>query len=323
MVGLTGLVALTGCRSSPSVAAYVGEEQISVDSLAAAVDERLADPGIATFAAGDRTAYARQVLSQQVAERVYAAAAERYDVEVSDADVADRIDVLLAGAPPEAVFQQLAEQQGVNAHDVQENIRQQLLRQRAATAADAVDLSDAALRQRYEKSRDTLAQVQLGVITVPDQATADAVLAQLTADPASYPTVAAQYAGSSTLAETQAFTADQLAQLPEVLAAPVTATAPGQGFTQSVPQAGGVVVGFVVGRDVPAFADVRDQLAQKAASEADAAGAELVGDVRDDIRITVNPRYGVLDGDQVVAGTGGVVQLLEDAGNAAAGSSGN
>jgi peptidyl-prolyl cis-trans isomerase SurA len=319
LVGLTALVALTGCRTSPSVAAYVGEEQISVDSVSAAVDERLADPDIAAFAGSDRTTYARQVLGLQLDERVYAAAAQRYDVQVTDADVADRIDVLLAGAPSDAVFTQLAQQQGVNADDVRENIRQQLVRQRAATTAGDVDLSEAALRQRYEQSRDSLAQVRLGIITVPDQTTADDVLAQLTADPASYPALAAQHAGSNTLAQPQAFAADQLGQLPPVLAGPVATTAPGQGFTAAVDQAGGVVVGFVAGRDVPAYADVRDQIAQQAASEADDAGAALVGKVRDGMHITVNPRYGVLDGDRVVAGTGGVVKLLEDAGTAAAG----
>jgi peptidyl-prolyl cis-trans isomerase SurA len=319
-VGLTGLVALAGCRTSPSVAAYVGDDRISVDALSAAVDERLADPDIATFAAGDRAAYARQVLSLQVAERVYAAAAARYDVAVSDADVQDRIDTLLSGADEATVFHQLAQQQGITAADVRENIRQQLVRLRAATAAGQADLSDAALQQRYADSRDTLARVQLGIITVPDQATADAVLAQLTADPAGYPALAAQYAGSNTLPAPQAFDAGQL---PGVLAGSVAATPPGQGFTQAVPEAGGVVVGFVAGSDVPAFADVRDQLAQEAASEAEAAGATLVGDVRADIPITVNPRYGVLDSGRVVAGNGGVVQLLETAGGVTAGGSGD
>jgi hypothetical protein len=320
VVGLTGLVVLTGCRTSPSVAAYVGESQISVDSLSSAVDDRLADPDIATFAAGDRTAYARQVLGRQVTERVYAAAARRYDVEVSAADVADRIDVLLAGASAEEAYRQLAQEQGVNADDVRESIREQLIRQRAATVAGAADLSDAALQQRYEQSRDTLAQVQLGIITVPDQATADGVLARLAADPAAYPTLAARYAGPNTLPAVQAFAADEL---PEVLADSVSATAAGQGFTQAVPQAGGVVVGYVAGAAVPPFADVRDQLQQEAETEAEQAGAALVGEVRTDLDITVNPRYGVLDDGQVVAGTGGVVQLLEDAGAGAAGGGGD
>ena len=319
-VGLTALVALAGCRTSPTVAAYVGDDRISVEALSAAVDTRLADPGIATFAAGDRTAYARQVLSLQVTERVYAAAARRYDLAVSDADVQDRINTLLGGADEATVFPQLAEQQGVTAEDVRENVRQQLVRLRAATAAGKADLSDAALQRRYDDSRSQLAQVQLGIITVPDQATADAVLAQLTADPAGYPALAAQYAGSNTLPAIQAFSAGQL---PGVLASSVAGTPPGQGFTQAVAEAGGVVVGFVVGSDVPAFADVRDQLAQQAASEAEKAGATLVGDVRADIGVTVNPRYGTLDNDKVVAGSGGVVQLLEDAGGATAGGSGD
>jgi peptidyl-prolyl cis-trans isomerase SurA len=302
------------------VAAYVGDARISVDQLSAAVDERLADPAIATFAHGDRTAYARQVLSLQVTEQVYSTAARRLGVEVSDADVSDRIRTLLAGADQQQVFGQLAQQQGVNADDVQENIREQLVRQRAAAAAGKVDLSDAALQQRYQQSRNSLAQVELGIITVPDQATADRVLARLTADPAGYEALAAQYAGSNTLPAPRSFGPGQL---PTVIADSVAATQPGRGFTQAVPEAGGIVVGFVRKSVVPAFADVRGQLAQQAASEADNAGAALVSGVRDDLHITVNPRYGVLnDNDTVVAGNGGVVQLLEDAA-AVAGGSGN
>lgn len=321
LVGLTGLVGLAGCRTSPTVAAYVGDAQVTVAELDAAVDERLADPDIAAFAAGDQIGYTRSVLSGLVTEQVYAVAARRLDVAVSDADVQQRIDQLLAGADQATVFGQLAKQQGVNAEDVRENIRQQLVRIRAAEDAGKADLSGAALRQRYEASRAQLSQLQLGIITVPDQATADAVLAQLTADPAGYPALAAQYAGNNTLPTIQAFGTDKL---PQVLADSVAATQPGQGFTQAVPAAGGVVVGFVAGTVVPPFADVRDQLEQQAASEADTAGAALVDGVRADLDITVNPRYGVLDKNQVVAGDGGVVKLIKDAATGAtAGGNGN
>jgi peptidyl-prolyl cis-trans isomerase SurA len=44
--------------------------------------------------------------------------------------------------------------------------------------------------------------------------------------------------------------------------------------------------------------------------------------VRSDLDVTVNPRYGVLEDGQVVPADGGVVQLLEDAGDPAAGSGG-
>jgi SurA-like protein/parvulin-like peptidyl-prolyl cis-trans isomerase-like protein len=313
--GLAAAGGLAGCRTSPSVAAYVGDEQVSVAELDDAVAERLADPDIAAYAAQDRTGYTRQVLSLQVGEEVYAAVARRAGIEVSDADVRVRIDQLLDGNDPAAVFRQVAQQQGASEADVVENVRQQLVRQRLAVDAGRADLSEEGLRARYDQTRDSLTQVELGLVTVPDQATADAVLAQLTADPAGYPAVAAPFAGPNTLPQVEARSA---AELPPVLAEPVAATPAGRGFTLVVPEAGGVVVSFVRAVVVPEFADVRDQLADQAAGEADESGAELVADARDDLDLRVNPRYGVLEESAVVAGDGGVVQLLEDADDAAA-----
>ena len=308
-IGLAGAAVLAGCRTSPDVAAYVGEAEVTVAELRTAVDQRLADPDIAGYAAADETGYVRKVLGLQVAEEVYDAAARRYDVTVTDAEVAQRIDTLLAGASRDDVFRQLAQQQGVNAADVEENIRQQLIRVELASATGEADLSEAALQARYEQSRGALSEVQLGIITVPDQATADAVLARLVANPASYPAVAAQYAGNNTLPAVRGFSS---ADLPPVLADAVARTSPGRGFTQAVPEAGGVVVGFVTGTVTPTFAEVREQLAQQAGTEADQAGAAVVGAFQDDVGITVNPRYGMLEEGQIVPAEGGVVQLLED-----------
>ena len=39
-VGLVALAGVAGCRTDPSVAAYVGEEQVTVDELTTAVDTR-------------------------------------------------------------------------------------------------------------------------------------------------------------------------------------------------------------------------------------------------------------------------------------------
>jgi peptidyl-prolyl cis-trans isomerase SurA len=302
------------------VAAYVGDGQVTVAELDDAVAQRLADPDIAAYAKKDPTSFTRQVLSLQVGEQVYADVARRYGIEVSDADVRARIDQLLAGNDPQAVYTQVAQQQGASREDVFENVRQQLVRQRLAVAQGHADLSDDALRARYEQTKAQLSTVELGIITVPDQATADQVLAQLLADPAAYPAVAAQYAGPNTLPALRSFAPSDL---PDVLAAKVTATPAGQGFTQAVPEAGGVVVGYVSAVTVPPFEDVRDQLAQQAASDADKAGAATVSAARDDLHVTVNPRYGVLDQGNVVAGKGGVVQLLQDAGAGAGAAAGD
>jgi hypothetical protein len=310
LVGAIGL-GLAGCRTSPSVAAYVGDAQVSVAEVDDAVAERLADPGIAAYAADDEAGFTRQVLSLQVAEEVYAAAARRYDVQVSDADVEARITELLQGNDPDAVFAQVAQQQGANREDVVENVRQLLLRTRIAAAAGQLDVSEQALRARYEQSRGALSTIRFGYVTVPDQATADDVLAQLTADPAGYPAVAAQYPGDYTLPELDT---QPVAQLPSVLADGLAGAAPGQGFTLPVAEVGGVVVGFVEAVTVPSFEEARDQLAEQASADAEESGAALVTAVRDDLDVDVNPRFGVLDEGRVVAEEGGVVQLLSDAG---------
>jgi peptidyl-prolyl cis-trans isomerase SurA len=310
LVGAAGLGGLAGCRTSPTVAAYVGDTQVTVAELDDAVAERLADPDIAAYAQDDETGFTRQVLGLQVGEEVYAVVARRYDVQVTDADVRARIDELLGGGDPDAVYTQVAQQQGASPEDVVENVRQQLVRQRIAVAAGKADLSDDALQARYEQSQAALSTVELGIVTVPDQATADALLAQLLADPAGYPALAAQHPGSNTLPQVQAFAS---ADLPDVLAGSVAATPAGQGFTQAVPEVGGVVVGFVRAVTVPSFDDVRSQLAEQARADAEEAGAALVAAVRDDLHPKVNPRYGVLDEGRVVAGKGGVVKVLEDA----------
>ncbi|MGY1840474.1 MULTISPECIES: SurA N-terminal domain-containing protein [unclassified Modestobacter] len=314
--GLVAVAPLAGCRTAPTVAAYVGEDQIGVAELDDAVDARLADPAIADHVAGERADYTRQVLSLRIDERVYDEAADRLGVEVTDAEVRDRIAALLGDSDPDVVYAQVAQQQGATREDVFSSVRHELLRQRLADAAGRVDLSEAALRARYEELRPQLQQVAVGFVTVPDQATADAVLARLTADPAGYPAVAAEFPGQATLPQVQTTSPDQLAG---PLAEAVAATPAGQGFTVPLPAAGGVVVGFVAGRTEPSFAEVRDQLAEQAAQQAGELGAEIVAEVREDLDPVVNPRYGVLEDARVVTLTDGVVQPPADAAAVAAG----
>jgi len=186
--------------------------------------------------------------------------------------------------------------------DVFETIREQLLRQEIAVAAGKADaLSDAGLQARYEATKGSVTDVAMGYIAVPDQATADATLARLTASPADYPAVAAQFAGRFTLPEIEVRSADQI---PGVLAEGVAAAAPNTGFTTPVPEAGGIVVTFVQG--APSFEQLRDQLEQQAMVEVDQAGAELVSEVRDDLGVRLNPRYAEHEDGE------GVVDFLDD-----------
>lgn len=309
---------LTGCRTSPNVAAYVGDEEVTAQELEAAIDERLADDEVAAYAEASGEAFTRRVLSLLVQEEVYAVAAERYDVQVSDGEVRARIDELLGDDDPETVYSQLA-QQGIGRADVFENVRQQLLRREIAAAEGrAVQLTDEQLQARYEEVRETQAQVRLGYITVPDQATADAIAAQLQADPRSYPAVAAQYAGPYTLPELEDRSPDQV---PGPLAEQVAGARPNTAFTLPVEEVQGVIVTFVEGTVYPTLEELRPQLEQEATDATDAAGTELVDEVRADLDVTVNPRYGVLadDGQLNPAwGDSGVVDILEDDSTASA-----
>lgn len=304
------VVSLSACRTSPSVAAYVGGATVTTAELSEAVDARRQDPLIAAYADSDEAAYTRQVLGLLVEEEVYAAAAQRYDVAVSDSEVRERIEVLLDGDAPGDVYDQLAGQ-GISRADVAENVRQRLLRQQIAVAEGvATEPTQAQLQARYAEVAQDRAQLRFGYVTVPDQPTADAVLAQLRAAPDSYPAIAQTYAGQYTLPQLEVRPGEQL---PGALAGQLAALEPGTGFTVVVGQVTGVVVGFLDDIVYPDFDDVRPQLDQEVADAASQAGAALVAEVRSDLEITVNPRFGQLGDDGALVPVGSrVVDLLED-----------
>ena len=299
------LPALTACRSSPDVAAYVGDAQVTVAELERGVDERTRDEDIAQVAEADRAGYTRLVLGFLVQQELVAAVAERYDVRVGDAAVRTRIDELIGEQDPDDVYAQLA-QQGVSRADAAENIRQQLILEELGET-DAP--TEEELRERYAEVRDDLAGLEFGVITAPDEAQAEAVLAELTADPAAYPAVAARYPGSSTLPE---LVRGDPAEVVPVLAEQLDAAPPGSGFVLPLEAAGGVVVGFNAGEVTPTFEEARPELEAQAETEGQAAAQDRVSEMRDDLDVTVNPRYGVLDDDgRLVPGGGGVVEILD------------
>ena len=304
---------LTACKTSPNVAAYVGDERVTVTELENAVERRLeGDPDLAAFAAEQPDTYARQVLSLLIGAEVHMAAAERFGVQVDDDDVRRRLEDLLAGSDEDAQYAQLAAR-GIGRADVFETVRQQLVRQEIAEAEGAAEApTEAELQARYAEVREELAEISFGYITVPDEAIAAGVLAQLTADPASYPALAAQYPSPTTLTTLETRAPDDV---PPPLAEGIAAAEPNSGFATPVPEAGGVVVTFVAGPVYPPFEDVRPQLEQEAAGAAQAAGGELVDAVREDLGVTVNPRYADLgDNGELVEREGGVVDFLDDGG---------
>ena len=313
-MGLVALAGVAGCRSDPGVAAYVGDEQVTVGELRTAVDTRLEDPALAEAAAGREEEFTRLVLRRLVEAELYDRFAQRYGVTVDDDDVRARLDELLAGEDPEAVYAQAASQ-GVARADVFETVRQQVLRQRVAESQGLVGgLSEEELRAAYEEQAPSLAQVRLGYVNVPDQAAADAAVATLQADPGAYPAIAAQFPGEATLPEVSTRAPGDV---PAPLADVVTNAAPNSATSITVPDLPGVLVVFVGEPAVPSFEEARSDLEESVRADADAAAQDLVADVRAGIDVTVNPRYGAIEDGAIVPSDGGVVDLLEAGGDAA------
>ncbi len=300
------LVGLAGCRTAPNVAAYVGDNQVTVAELESAVDDRLEDPAIEQVAGEDRETYTRRVLSTLVQDHVHTVAAEKYGVEVAPAQVRDRLDEIFAGQDQDAAYANLASQ-GLSRQDAFLLIRQQMIRLRIAEQEGMADaLSDEALRERYEQSTAEATEIEFGYITVPDERTADQVVAALEADPERYAELADRFAGDYTV-DVQT---TPLEQVPGPLAEQAAAAEPGTAFAVPVEETGGIVVGFVA--PAPSFEELRPRLQQEAEAEVDQEAAPLLGEIREDLDVVVNPRYGDLQDDgQVQPSDSGVVQILE------------
>lgn len=306
---LLTVLALSGCRTSPGVAAYVGDETISTDELEAAVEAGLAQEPVAELFAGQEADYRRRVLQDLIATAVYEAAAAKYDVSITPGEVEDRLAQIFLTEDEEQFYAAQA-QQGVTEENVAEQVRRFVLGEKITEAAGLDEpLSDEALQDLYDEVSGASAQVRLGFIVVPDQATADAVLAQLEADPEGYAALAAQYPNESLPEITEV----ALTELPPELAEPFADTEPGQGFTLVPEQASGVAVGYVVDLTVPSFEELRPTLEQQASETVRTNLSEELTDVQQSLNIKVNPRYGSLDeSGELVVDDRDVVAVIDD-----------
>jgi len=306
---VVALLAVSACRTSPGVAAYVGDEVITATALDEAVRTGLDNEVIAELFQDRIAEYRTVVLQDLIATEVYDEAAARYGAEVSTADVSDRLNEVLAqSGDPEAFFAQQAAE-GRTEDDVREQVRRFILGEEIAEEAGLDEgLSDSALQEVYDMTREQFAQFDVGLVTVVDQATADDVLAQLTANPTTYAEVAAEYPNENTLPAPQSVTAEQLTS---IVPDPASLVA-GQGFAEALVPTGEITVVFITGISYPSFEDIRPTLEQQAAQAVQAALDVELQSVRDSLDITVNPRYGTFDDSgTLVPDDRGVVDVLD------------
>lgn len=292
---------LAACSTDNDIAARVGSETITVAQLDAAVARGYADPDIGEAAKEAGATYRRTVLTLMIQDKIYAAAAKEHHIDYVDEDVVAMEKELLGGqAPREAI--QAAIQAGqpllFTPEDISTISTAQLVSK--LIGESLVDTSDAAKHKLYEERKATLQSYTLGYISVPDQVTATTIQTELQADPSTYATLAAQYAGQNTLAAPEPIDSATLSQnLPPALAQAVTTTPAGNSVVVDLAAEFGVFVAvYVASVTTPTYEELAEQLTEELAAEVPTKGLAAVAAVGKKLDVWINPRFGSLGTDQ-------------------------
>lgn len=299
---------LTACQPSTGTAAYVGNDRITEEQFQAAVNDGLSQPGVQEAInqqyGGDLSEYRRSVLFRAVQHRLVTVAEQQTGVRTNDADVAQLIEL-------EGGFARLRTSGGLSAAAATEQARDQLLTiELGYTRGGVPRPAEAELRAAYRAKRVDSATAQLGLLELPDAATARRVLAQLRTDPSGFDALAARYpAGSQPAAAPY-----KVSDLSQQLRQKVAAAAPGTFLSYSAigPDGGPQNLVIKVYRvDVPTFEQLRLSLSQESLARAYSAGQGYLAKLAQTLGVRVNPRYGTWNARalQIDAATNPVLTL--------------
>jgi parvulin-like peptidyl-prolyl isomerase len=295
-------VALAACaQSSSSVAASVGESEISIERLQADVDLY----GFLTAISGgtcgspvqgetDESACARFALGNDIREELAKTYAQQHDLTVEDQAVQDAMQQLETGLGGAESLKKQLDDAGVTRTQVEALAERLLLVSAVQQAVVKGRLDDATLRQAYQQQLATFTTVEVADILVKDEADAERIAAEVT--PQSFAATAKRESidpgsasnggslGSMSEADFRArfdpdFVNSALALHPGEISGPV--------HTQS-----GWHVIYLKTEDVAPFDDVREQLR---ASQAGSVFNDWFAEQLDATTVDVNPRFGRFD----------------------------
>lgn len=150
-------VVLSACGGSAgsTVAASVGDTEISVADVDAAYDQRAQASGVASELAGDDSGAVEDnlkagVLTNLIRTEILRRAAEDSDIEVTDADIADQREQLVQQAGGEDALDQVIEDANLSEEELRSNLHDQVI-QNKITAKLADKVSDDDVRAAYEE----------------------------------------------------------------------------------------------------------------------------------------------------------------------------
>lgn len=269
---LVPAVALTGCEHNPGTAAYVGDQTVSTSQLQAAVNAGYNNQSVRS-AWSSQAEFRRQVLQNQILHVLLHRAAKNAGVT----------------ADP-ALGSQIAKQFPAFFQNGATDMNEQLIKQGVAPGQQSAFFQDLALAAQLAVKQGTTRLLRVGVIGVPDAATAKKVGTAVQSDENSYRKLAAKYPGQNTLKAPEVVSDAEFAQ--PFGAAKASAAQPHTGFV--VASNGTFLVVHIFDADLPlaqAPAFVRADIAGGSISKVQSALLRKPG-----VKIRVNPRFGSWNG---------------------------
>jgi peptidyl-prolyl cis-trans isomerase SurA len=263
------VVALAGCQSNPSTAAYVGDQTVSTKQLQHDVNQGYTNAAIkASWSQGD---YRQQVLQNQITHVLLQRAAQSTKVTVANTE------------GPELLQQLKAHIQGGASE-----LNAELVKQGVAPSQQASHFQDVALAGQLAVKRGMISAYQIGLIELPTQAAANKVAQQLQTDESQYAAIAAKHPGQNTVPQPTSLSSLEFAQSfgPQNAAAARSHTS----FVLQVPQSTSFAAVHVFSVDQPLSempATARVSLLQEGYSQLAPALLKKPG-----VKIRVNPRFG-------------------------------
>jgi PPIC-type PPIASE domain len=293
---------LTACaRSSSSVAASVGDADISIERL----QTDMALYGFLTALQGgtcgtpvqgetDKSACSRFALANDIHEELAKAYAQEHDVTIEDGAVQDTMSRIESGVGGADALEQQFDDAGVTRTQVEDIVARLLLSNAVQEAVVQERLDDAALREAYEDELEAFTTVDVAHILVKDRADAERIADEVTpktfaatAEQESIDTGSAANGGSlGSVSES-----DFRTQFDPDFVDAALALQPGEISGPVHTQFGWHVI-YLMKQDVAAFDDVREQLAQ---SQTGSIVEAWFMEQLDTVDVDVNPRFGRFD----------------------------
>ena len=186
LTSVAAVTLLAGCGELlDPAAAVVNGQKITVDEITADLERFEESPEFERLAQqGDSQALKRQVeqqiLSQEIRRAVLQPRAEEFGIEITDADVQERMDQIKQDFPSEGAFQEALKEQGLTLEQLTELVRDNLLEERLrAEVTEGTGPSEEELTAYYEENEADFTETAAQHILVEDRALAERLSKQL------------------------------------------------------------------------------------------------------------------------------------------------